>query len=216
MIINTSYFQKKDVYIPNSTVQPSTLPNPTPTAVSQLQQYIDDKEYELLLAFLGHEQLTELLSQFTEAGEWITEPMQKWVDLVDGKDEWRGLRYTYGTNKVSLIAYYVFFYYLSEDFKIYNTTGLQVPQSENAINSTPNDKTSKAWNTFVRMYNGVNLSRYGVPQPTFFTNWNGTGMMWGNSINQNEITLYEFMSKNSNVYDTGKFTFYPVINSFGL
>lgn len=216
MIIDTSYFQYKPVYIPNSVTVASALPNPTPTAKSQVQQFIDSKEYELLLSALGHEQLTELLSQFTETGAWIEEPLQKWVDLVDGKDEWRGLRYTYGTNKISLIAYYVFYFYLTEDFKTYNTTGIQVSQSENAISAAPNDKTAKAWNEFVRMYNGFDIGRYGTNMPTFFNNWNGTGMMWAGNNKQNQISLYDFMTKNNDIYDTGKFTLYPVINSFGL
>lgn len=216
MIIDTSYFQYKPVFIPNAVEQPSILPvgTGTPTAVSQLQRFIDDKEYELLLNALGYEQLTELLSQFTEEGAWIDNPVQKWVDFVDGKEEWRGLRYTYGSNKISLISYYVFFYYLKEDWQQYNTTGIQVPRSENAETVTPNDKLCKAWNTFVKMYNG-NMQPVG--RPVFFTNWNGTGLMWGaGTLNKNEMSLYQFMQLNSDIYDTSKFNYEYLINPYNL
>lgn len=216
MIIDTSYFQYKPVYIPNATAQPNvfTEGSGTPTAVSQLQQYIDDKEYQLLLNALGYEQLTELLGQFTETGEWKTDALQKWIDLVDGKEEWMGLRYTYGSNKISLISYYVYFYYLKDDWKQYNTTGIQVAKSENAESIQPNDNQVKAWNTFVKMYNGL-INGYG--RPIFFHNWNGTGLMWGTgNVNKNDVSLYDFMQKNNDVYDTSKFNFEYIINPYNL
>lgn len=140
--------------------------------------------------------------------------MQKWKDLVDGKNEWRGLRYTVGQNKISLIAYYVFFYFLGEDYKSYSTTGIQVSESENATTSVPNDKQAKAWNTFVTMYCG-NLQS--LKSPEFFNNWNGSGLMWGGgTLNKNNVTLYQFLTENNGVYDVSKFNSERVVNIYGL
>lgn len=211
MIIDTSYFQSKEVFIPNAIAQPSIGSN-SPTAISDLQNEIDAREYDLLLSFLGAEQTIELLDQFEADGTWKTVALQKWKDLVDGKDEWRGLRYTIGKKKVSLIAFYVFFYYLKSDFSTYSTTGVNVANAENANNQIPNQKQVSAWNTFVQMFQGNN--RIGTSY-RFSHNWNGTMLRWSGS-NGNSNSLYNFMSKNSDVYDTSFFNFQSIINPYNL
>ena len=217
MIINSSYFQSKETYIPNVVAQPSIGSN-TPTAASQLQMEIDGREYELLVSFLGSEQTDELLAQFETNGDWKPTALQKWKNLVDGvtyasgTKKWNGLRYTIGTKKISLIADYVFFHYLGADYKTYNTPGIQIAKSENAINQTPNASQAKAWNRFAMRYGYNNIGHvdYG-----FFRNWNGQGLRWG-ALNSNEITLYRFMTDNSDDYDTSFFTPQGLISDTNL
>lgn len=211
MIIDTSYFLKKDVFIPNAVVQPSIGSN-TPTSLNQLQAEIDEKENEFLLSFLGYEQTNELLNQFELGGSWKTDALQKWKDLVDGLEDWKGLRYTTGTQKNSLIAYYVFFYYLKSDFSTYSTTGIQVAKSENAIAQLPNEKQVTAWNKFVNMYDGINISQRNY---NFSRNWNGIILRW-NSGTRNEVTLLDFIRSKSDVYDTAFLSYYSIINSMNL
>ena len=116
MIINAQYFQTKELYIPNSVAQPS-IGSVSPSATTQLNEEIESIEQSLLLDILGYEQLQELNAQFETNGDWKAGALQKWIDLVDGKEDWKGLRYSIGTKKISLIAYYVFFYYLEMDFQ---------------------------------------------------------------------------------------------------
>lgn len=222
MIITTPYFQNKSVFIPASIAQPSIGGN-TPTAVSTLQNEIDEKEAELLIGALGYEQYEELYAQFEQVSpstEWTfkTNALQKWKDLVNGKTyngkRWRGLRYTVGKQNVSLIAFYVFFYYLKSDFSSYTTTGIQVAEAENSIRQTPNAKQTEAWNKFVQMYNGLRSGARN--RPSFFTNWNGMGMMWGNSNNLNDVNLYEFLTDHGADYDSSFFTFQTVINTSNI
>lgn len=214
MIINSDYFLTKAVYIPNVVAQPSIGGN-TPSALSTLTDEIEEKEAELLLAALGYEQFAELMAQFNSDGTYVTTPVQKWVDLVDGKEyngkKWKGLRYEAGDKKISLIAYYVFFYYLQEDFTTYSTTGIQAAKAENSVSQTPNQKQAQVWNKFVDMYNGDSANK-----PSLFTNWNGTGIRWGSANNANQVSLYRFLSDNSDVYDTSFFTFQSVINPYNL
>lgn len=210
MIIDTSYFLNKSVFIPNSVAQPSIGSN-TPTSISQLQEEIDFREDELLLSALGNIQLLELKSQFEIDGTWKTTALQKWKDLVDGKDEWKGLRYITGTRKNSLIAFYVFFYYLKSDFQIYSTTGIQIANSENSEGQAPNFKQAESWNNFVDMWNGKNSS---INIQSSFQNWNGIGLQLNN--NDNKTTLYDFLSKNSDVYDLSFFKRYSIINPYNL
>lgn len=216
MIIDSSYFLTKNVFIPNAVAQPSIGSN-TPTSILQLNAEIDFREDEFLLFTLGYAQKTELLNQFETDGTWKPTALQKWIDLVDGVvfdgKKWNGLRYTIGTKKVSMIANYVYFFYLKDDFSTYSTTGIQVAKSENAVIQTPNEKQSTAWNGFVNMYNGNCFGQLGY---SFSRNWNGTMLQWSGSNNNNEVSLYEFMSANTDLYDISFFTRKNVINPYNL
>jgi hypothetical protein len=211
MIINAQYFQTKELYIPNSVAQP-TIGSVSPSATAQLNEEIDSIEQSLLLDVLGYEQLQELLAQFESNGDWIATPIQKWVDLVDGKDDWKGLRYSIGSKKVSLIAYYVFFYYLGMDFQTYTTTGMQIPKAENSIRNDVSVKQVSVWNKFVAMYIGDAI--YGLPSVS--SNWNGDYINFSGKLVGNEVSLYQYLLKNSDVYDTSYFTFKKHLNYVGI
>lgn len=211
MIINAQYFQTKELYIPNSVAQPS-IGSVSPSATAQLNEEIDSIEQSLLLDILGYEQLQELMAQFDEDGEWVEAPMQKWVDLVDGIDDWNGLRYSIGNKKISLIAYYVFFYYLGTDFQTYSTTGMQIPRAENSLYNDPTVKQTTVWNKFIEMYIGD--KRFGLPKVE--TNWNGDFLNFSGKIIGNQVTLYDFLMKNRDLYDTKYFTIKRRINYMGL
>lgn len=211
MIINAQYFQTKELYIPNSVAQPS-IGSVLPSATAQLNEEIESIEQSLLLDILGYEQLQELMAQFDEDGEWVEDPIQKWVDLVDGVDDWKGLRYTIGTKKISLIAYYVFFYYLGTDFQTYSTTGMQIPRAENSLYNNPSVKQTTVWNKFIRMYIGD--VRYGLP--VLENNWNGDFLNFSGKVIGNEVSLYDYLMKNRDLYDTTYFTVKTHINYMGL
>ncbi len=215
MIIDISYFLKKDVFIPNAVVQPSIGSN-TPTSIIQLQAEIDEKEYEFILSFLGYEQTEELFNQFEADGTWKVSALLKWKNLVDGTEfngkKWEGLRYSAGTQKISIIAYYVFFYYLKEDFATYSTTGIQVAQAENSTTQLPNEKQASAWNKFVNMYDGGNIQERNY---SFSSNWNGLMLRW-NSEQRNQVSLLDFIRANSDDYDTNFLSYYGLINSTNL
>jgi len=211
MIINAQYFQTKELYIPNSVAQPS-IGSVSPSATMQLNEEIESIEQSLLLDILGYEQLQELNSQFEPNGDWVATPLQKWVDLVDGKDEWKGLRYTIGTKKISLIAYYVYFYYLGMDFQTYSTTGMQIPQAENSQVNDPSVKQVSIWNKFVRMYVGNGMFDSGEVT----SNWNGSFISFGDTKSGNETTLYKFLTNNRDIYDVSFFVNRTPLNYGGL
>jgi len=218
MIIDTSYFLNKSVFIPNVINQPNIGGN-NPNKTDVLKQEIDEKEAKLLISALGFEQYSELISQFEINGELKPSALQKWIDLTNGKTlengkRWNGLRYSYGSKKISLIAYYVYFYFLSGDFSTYTTTGIQIANAENSENQIPNEKQSKAWNTFVKMYNGSNICGRNY---NFFQNWNGIGMQWnGSNGESNEVSLYEFISAYPEDYNLSFFKRETIINAWNL
>jgi len=218
MIIDTSYFLNKSVFIPNVVNQPNIGGN-NPNKTDVLKQEIDEKEAKLLISALGFEQHKELSEQFNTDGSWKTDALQKWKYLTEGKTlengkRWNGLRYSYGSKKISIIAYYVYFYFLSGDFSTYTATGIQIANAENSETQTPNQKQSEAWNTFVKMYNGSNLCGRNY---NFFQNWNGIGMQWNGSNGQsNEVSLYEFLSAYPEDYDLSFFKRETIINAWNL
>ena len=213
MIIDNSYFLNKSVYIPQAVAQPSIGGN-TPNAITQLQQEIDEKESEFLVSFLGWEQYAELLEQIEDDAPyaWKAGALQKWKDLVDGVDNWRGLRYTIGGKKVSIIANYVFFHYLASDFSSYSTTGVQVAEAENSTRQLPNGKQVASWNQMVKMYGYGDCSR----NYQFSQNWDGIMLRWAGLFQGNETTLYEFMQSRPADYDIKYFTPKSVINIYNL
>jgi hypothetical protein len=119
----------------------------------KLNWLINQYEPEILLGLLGYETYTA----FTAGLKVIPiDPM--WTDLRDGKEytdvngvvrKWRGLIYTTGTYKGSLIANYVYYQYQKTNVTNTGGTGEGVMQSENAISATPIDKMVKAWNNMV-------------------------------------------------------------------
>jgi len=215
MIIDNSYFLNKAVYIPHAVAQPSIGGN-TPNSVLQLQGEIEEKESEFLVSFLGWEQYAELIDQFEDAAPyaWKPDALQKWKDLVDGKEDWRGLRYNVGNKKISIIAYYVFFHYLASDFSSYSTTGVQVAEAENSTRQLPNGKQVSAWNQMVKMY-GLEGS-YSRSNYQFSQNWNGTMLQWLGNVIGNETTLYDFMHSRPEDFDTSFFTPRSLVNIYNL
>lgn len=214
MIINAQYFQTKELYIPNSVAQPS-IGSVSPSAITQLNEEIESIEQSLLLDILGATQLAELNEQFEETdGVWAfkDDALQKWIDFVDGKDDWKGLRYSIGSKNISLIAYYVFFYYLSMDFQNYTTNGMIISRTENSFTNEPSIKQVSIWNKFIKMYigNGINT------RPRVTNNWNGQYLSFIGEKMTNEVSLYDFLHKNKDVYDISKFIIKRPLNYIGL
>lgn len=215
MIIDSSYFLNKMVFIPNAVAQPSIGSN-APSIIDTLNGEIEYKEKELLISILGYDQYIELSQQFIEVAGvwyWIDTPLQKWVDLVDGKGNWKGLRYTIGGNKISLIANYIFCHYLEQDYSTYTTTGVVILDSANSTLVNPIQKITIAWNDFVRQLNGLN--RYNYSFRNYPLSYNGINFNVGRE-GIIEFSLLDFMASKSLDYDLSFFQIVTVRNSLGL
>ena len=210
MIINTTYFLLPPLEIPNAKEVAGS-----PNANAPLKAVIERTEYDFLVNALGYEQTSELLSQFDSEGEWIPTALQKWKDLVDGKDKWLGLRFTIGTNKVSVIAYLVYYRYLTNARMNFTTTGLERVTPENSVAVNPTEELVDKWNKFVCMYQGgYNYHYYNWWNPIFFE-WNGYPYEYANHTD-NSYSLYQFLNDNTDVYDNTFFKLYETKNRFGL
>lgn len=215
MIINNTYFQTQPLFIPNSEAQP-TIGVTTPTKVEELNRVIDRLEYDVLLNALGYDQTAELLSQLNPDGTFIGGAIQKWVDLVDGKSgtQWKGLRYEIGENKVSLLAYYVYYHYLLEDSTFYAVTGTVKSDSANAVMVNPTVKLVTAWNKFAAMYEGDYQCHYNYWN-NIFSDWNWSWFPYY-SRRDNALSLKKYLKDNGSDYDTSYFREYGFKNRLDL
>jgi hypothetical protein len=114
-----------------------------------LQLIIDSRENELLTRLFGYE-----LYKVYKAG--IVANTQIYKDIRDGKeytngigkpDKWVGLTFTVGTSKQSLIANYVYWHYIRDNYTF--TTGSSEKKSSLALNALPDQKLVRAWNQMV-------------------------------------------------------------------
>ena len=214
-LINSSYFEKGDLYIPNNTdinVGEVGITNQT-----DLDFYIVEYERELLINALGIVLYTELQTALTD----LPNSNQKWKDLVEGKTyvnpsnvtkRWEGLR---GANKQSLVACYVYTQYLRNYNETFATTGVVRNDSKNATNYDATPKYIKAYNKFIEQYQSDNL-----PNPRVYINRFGTnGIDWYGSENAT-VSLYQFLTDSNDLDSTSfpdfTFKFYAEQNSFGI
>lgn len=213
MIIDSSYFDKGSLFIPNNK-DLSAQPVGTPTVQSDIDFFIDKYERELLYNALG----VTLYNELKTANESTL--TGKWKDLVDGTDytidsklyRWDGLK---GYASQSLIAFYVYCQYLRNDQSTYTTTGIVKNTAANAENYDPTPKFIKAWNSFIIQYqaqfNGL---------PEIIINRSGkVGLdFYGNK--DVKSSLYQYLT-DANVLDPTafpdfEFRFYESYNSFGI
>lgn len=120
-----------------------------------LTWFIDQGEEKVLSDLLGYE-----LYKNYKTGIAAVSPDAKWADLRDGKEytnrnevlsKWKGLKFTSGTAKKSLIANFVYFNYMQDQFSITTGTGEKQATNQNAINATAGVKMVRAWNEMVGM-----------------------------------------------------------------
>jgi len=197
MVIDTSYFLYQPLFIPNVVTQPAIGTN-TPTYKNELIGVIERMEYQLLVKALGLQQYSELKEQFNTDGTLKLDALQKWKDLVDGKDNWTGLRYQIGDIKYSLIANYVYYQFMSNLDAYFSITGLQKANDNNATAINPAYKLVPQWNNFVAQYQGIINSCYCI------------------SADAGNNSLYGFLASNPDLYSTQYFHIYNLQNAWGI
>jgi len=178
---------------------------------AELAYYGDEKPRLLLQMSLGNVLFSQLDSQVT-AGVLNVGADQKWKDLVNGVTYdgkvWKGLNYTEGSFKVSLLAYYTYWFWVNDSY----SSNFQI-QAKNADNINPTSTMVDVWNKFLEMYQGVN--NYCLPR---VSNFNGTTFVdyFGNQ-NSNYVSLLQFLKDNPTNYPEPQlYTFENLSNSNSL
>ena len=139
-LIDTTYFHTS-----------INIPNIDSISVSEnVIMFIDEYEPELMLDLLGLNLYQTYLSNPST---------QRFVELTNGTlyitktgehKKWKGLKNTIGSNKYSLIAYYVYFYITRNTATITTGIGEVLNKTDNANRVSPINKQVDAWNKMVR------------------------------------------------------------------
>lgn len=211
-IITPDYFQKQYT-IPN--IDEMDSKNAT-----VLEICIDQYVRICLQNALGFNLWKELDSNITD-GVLDSGAPQKWLDLVngktytkDGKDyTWKGLIYTEGIYKGSLLVPFVYYQFLKENVSLLTGTGEKVLDASNAIGVNSTQRMVMSWNDFVNQYQGQclfshHVNRYyhdGVLVEDYFT---------GNDSEQ--VNLIQYLEDNETEYPNAQKKLYNVKNQLGL
>jgi hypothetical protein len=122
-----------------------------PAVNSSLSEYIAECEDRLLTELLGYE-----LYKAFKAWNGTADGVYK--DLRDGKEytgrsgydtKWKGLKFSAGASKKSLIANYVYWHWMFNQASDSTGTGEKVADNQNAVNSSAVPKMIRAWNQMV-------------------------------------------------------------------
>jgi hypothetical protein len=150
-IINDSYFQSNSRAIPN-------LDEADSKNFANLELLIDENCRLLLRMFLTKAEITELESYLIDGIFPVvtTGIPQKWIDLVNGKGNWKGLVYSLGTAKQSLLADYVYYFFLVDEVSYMAGVGDVKALTKGAMGVNPTQRIVRIWNEFVREYQGAN------------------------------------------------------------
>lgn len=140
-LIDTTYF-KADITLPASVLSGT---------FADINDYIAKYEKEALIDLLG----------YTLYDDYIDNPTAtRWTRFVTGyeyevsyagsthKVKWLGLT---NTDKVSLLAYYVYYQYLRYHITHTSAIGELLQRSENATKISPHQRLVNAWNKFIEL-----------------------------------------------------------------
>ena len=210
-IIDETYFIK-ELSVPNINEIDSD-------SLTVLKQYIDEYSRQVLQNALGYVLFNDLDSNVTDGVLDVLAPT-KWINFVNGveytKDgkqyKWRGLKYTEGLHKSSLLAKNVFYHWLKDNVTQITGTGEKSIKSVNADSVNSNQRLVTVWNNFVSEYQGAENHF-----PNVWYKGNTQVIDWfGNGINLGYVSLIQYLIDNEVDFPEANLTIFKTQNQFGL
>lgn len=207
MIVKTTDFGL-DSYIPNRDDAPnSDLIGNEPI----LQGTIDVEEKNVLVELLGWELYSLLLPELDKkpfnpsSGD---DADQIWIDLVNGKDNYRGMK--------DLLVGYIFFQFLKTDNEHYSTVGIHLETSDTSTRADESSKAVANWRKFHEYAIGSYYSNVRVLKTGGV--FDGlTGIIYGGTFGgSNWMSMYQFLSENLATYPTWSPSNFENINYVGI
>lgn len=224
-IIDDTYFQAPKREIPN-------LDEADSRAFAELERIIDEKCRLLLLDFLTVDQFQELDSYLVDGifpEDAQPDPLlpdyvpQKWIDLVNGVTYmvndisliWNGLIYSKGTYKGSLLADYVYSFWLESQVSYMTGVGDAKGNPKGAILVNPTQRYVNIWNEFVKGYQSDVCGNCYFGMINYGFVWNLYEPYY-NVIQNNEVSLMQFLSDHETDYPNTNRKYFSVKNQLGL
>lgn len=183
MFIDKTYFIN-DINLPGSVLDGN---------LASIDSYIDKYEKEALISLLGYTVYKDLVTNQAET-------TGMWGNLITGTEyevtyngqthtvKWNGFK---NDDKISLLAYYVYFQFIRDNITSTSVIGEVLNASENAKRVTPADKMVYAYNRYVDLYGKTNDNKL---QPS----------------------AYRYLKENESDFEKWVFTVQSKINTFGI
>lgn len=189
-------------HIPNVT---DTAPNSNLLGNSkEAMDYVDQYENECLDILLGIE-LSDLLrtelkkKPFNPDGDTTADQM--WIDLVDGKEAYRGL-------KEALLAF-VFHKYYEDSETEYTGSGERTIKTEMYYYAKMSRRATRVWRRYFELTIGNSV------EATIYVRDIGIGVIHGES-NSPYHSLYTFLKDNDTTYPEWEPTYFENTNQYGI
>lgn len=208
-LIDESYF--------NGIINVPNLNEPRGESVG-LSNCVNDKVRLFLENLLGYENFKELDS-FILDGKLKDDAPEKWKNLVygcefekgDTKYYFKGLLEKSSYLNKSLLAYYSFYHWHTDEYTQVVGTGEVSLNGKNATNVNPTPRLVRVWNDFVNMHQGSSYNR-----PNIYTHCGVKVSDYLGSSNSNYVSLIEFLNHNSEIYKGFLNIRFDIINQFGF
>jgi hypothetical protein len=167
-IINDTYFQSPKYVIPN-------LEESDSKAFAELERLIDDTCRLFLESILTDAEIVDFNSHLVGGMFPIvtTGIPEKWIDLVNGKGDWKGLIQINGLAKTSLLVDLVYYNWLVDNVSYMSGFGDAKANPKGADNVSPTQRMVNTWNDFLFLYQDFSTSNYqynGINSQETFSN----------------------------------------------
>ena len=220
MIIDPSYFVG-EIHISQVGASASKIVNNN----TLIERFIDQYEVEFINKAIGRIKAKEFFDNIDPlSGNVNADADIKWHHLMDGYNYtfcdrdycWRGLRYSSGVLNLSVIAYYVYYRYMTDNIIQKSTMGMVRPDAENALNGSTVPTLTRAWRNMIEWYGDVNIGYGNYQYPTITYKHRGYILDYAGRHYDSDVSLYQFLTHNDDVYEDFVFTPMKNKNQFQL
>ena len=197
MLIDKTYFTGK-LNLPN--VEQGTVNQDLILNNNELHRFIQEYELKYLTDAFGFIVARDILSKIDSDGNIIAGTEQKYIDLIDGVDDWLGLRYEANGIKYSQVANYVYCMYIAENERKMTNLGVTVDEVEKGRVVSSWSKYNSAWRDMFKQRQAFELD-----------DW----YSYSYYLNTATKTLFDYITGNTD-WDTQYFISYNNTNSLGI
>jgi hypothetical protein len=212
-IIDDTYFQG-EISIPN--IEESDSRSKT-----ELERLIDEKCRLFLYSVLGSELFDELDTLLVD-GILPTTTESKWTKLVygdtyelDGRQiKWEGICSILGTSKSSLLADYVYTFFLTESNTFLSGVGEMKSNASGTIMVNSTQRYINIWNRFLEKYQFDLLGNI-FDFRNYFFNYQFSYPRYESTTNKS-VSLVQYLTDNSEDFPNLSLPYFEVKNQLGL
>ena len=212
-IIDDTYFQG-EIEVPNIAEADSK-------SLEELQRLIDEKCRLFMYDVLG-DVLSAELDLLLQNGILPTTPVSKWTKLIygenydlDGKQlKWDGICSVMSTSKSSLLADYVYTFYLTESNTFLSGVGEMKGEARGAMMVNSTQRYVTIWNRFVKKYQS-DLCGNIFDFRNYFLDYQFYYPRYERPINKS-VSLVQYLTDKADHFPSLSLPYFEIKNQLGL